>query len=472
MQKLNTPLPEDRSQAPKALPKPNPEAAGRWRAIFWALLAIILVGLLAWWFFLQPEKKGELREQAATAINDLVKDTPLAGAGDILKESPPPLPPAVVTPLTAEGTLAGRQVSGTLGSSVELPDDHAEPSIDHQNPGSSLPTASNSPSPSGESADQQAGNPEGANAAPSQNQSPMESANMDTSGVAESAAAEPLAGEAISAHGIQPGRQLEDGRIVFDQDPVSPPAEDSRVRPGYLADLANWLAARYTPGASGGHLGVSVQALNHYCGVTLAAKAEGGRAGLLRYVFQPSMIEGLYNMYADQFMEDLNLAAEKRAFTEQQNKSFHLAVAGRAVVMASALEGVLDIDNLSQSIAGIDSLAQNAVNLNADLANAVFELDELKGGAASEQQINALQMRVDGITARYRRAMDDYENARRSLAARIRRNAGTSLDQDTLLYMADWVERRLSQDPDGRGALQACARVFRDLARRCAEAGS
>lgn len=253
---------------------------------------------------------------------------------------------------------------------------------------------------------------------------------------------------------------------------VPPVTEDSRVRPGYVAELAAWLVSRYRPGPRGGTLAVSVQSLNQRCGVAQAGMAEGGRAGLLRYAFHPSMIQGLYALYVRRFLEDLDSAARRRGLDETQNRQFHLALAGRAVMLAGALEGVASVPDMSRRLAQVEQLAQNAVEINAQMASATFELDELRAADAPRQELAAGQLRVDGLSARYRRALDEQAGAQRALVAAIRKGGGQGMDDDSLFFVANWVERRLQGNPEAIASVRSAAGVLRDLARRCAEIGA
>lgn len=400
------------------MPKPTTGRGGAFKAALWALVALILLGALAWWLFSGPDKREALRGKAADTINELASGTPLQGIGDVLRESPPPLPPQITNPPTESGTLSGRQVTGTIASPIET---------------------GNSPASSG--AEQ------------------ASSRQLDLSTLGEDA-----------GNGAREGlASVQDpDKPVFSSEPIPPATEDSRVKPGYLADLANWLAARYRPGPNGGTLELSPRTLNNLCGVTLAGRSQGGRSGLLRYAFQASMLDGLYRLYIGQFMTDLNQAAAKRGFNTDENRDFHHAIAGRVTAYANAMDGILRIPDLGARLASIDSLGQKSVEENAQLAEAVFELDQLREQKASRTQIEATQMRVTGITARYRRAIEDQESAQRALAAQIRKEAGQGLDEDALLFMAAWVQRRLAEDPGATAALRASVGIMRDLAQRCA----
>lgn len=381
------------------LPEPKPEKAGRSGALFWACLALLVIGGAVWWLLQPDESRKNLREAAAEQINKHLADTPFAGMGNVLREAPPKPPQNVINPPTDPGTLSGRSISGTLASDVDLS------------------------GPAGEGG-----------------------------AILQGA----QSGDATVAPLVGAGEELQ------------PVLEDKQVPPAYLEALAVWLADRYQPAS--GRLGISAQTLNLYGATTLASRAKGGRSGLLRYAFQPSMLNGLYKLYIDRFMADLNGAAQKRGLTEEQNRQFHMALAGKAVLWAAGLEGVLALPNLKASMDKIDGLAQKAVDLNIQVTNTVFELDELREAKASRQQLDTVQMRVDGLVARYRRAMEEHSAAQRGLVEEIRKKAGQNLDGETLLFMASWVERRLAEDGGGTAALQNCVSLLRDLGRRLASA--
>ncbi|MDE6735351.1 MAG: hypothetical protein K2J64_07810 [Desulfovibrio sp.] len=392
----------------KALPEPEPGAGGRklWLVV---ALAVLLLALAAWWFSRDDDTRADLREKAASYVDSITEGTPLAGVGNILRTAPPPPPASVLNPPTDPGTLAGRNVQGTVAAPVDT------------------------------------GFPAGAGGA-------------DGSGGAAGAAGAPSEGTA-GAEGTLPGY-------------VPPVTEDSRVRSTFVAELANWLASRYKPGPRGGTLGVTVQALNQRAGVAQAGMVAGGRAGLLRYAFHPSMIHGLYNLYIGRFLQALDDAAQRRGLNEAQNRQFHLALAGRAVILAGALEGVAGVTDMKEQLAHVEQLAQNAVDINAQMAQAVFELDEKRAANAPRQELATGQLRVDGLAARYRRALDEQATAQRALVAAIRKGGGQGMDDDSLLFVAHWVERRLAGDPGAVASVRAAAGVLRDLGRRCAEIGA
>lgn len=382
------------------LPKPRPgKGAGR-KAGLLALVAVLAVGGAAFWLTRDPSTRDQWREQAAGVIDNATSGTPLAGVGDLLRDAPPPPPSAVTNPSTAPGTLAGRNVQGTVPAPVDT----------------SLP--------------------------PGQ------------SGLAGSGGAPDMAGQ----EAVQP---------------VAPKVTaDSKVRPDFVEDLAAYLVSRYKPGPRGGSLAVSVQSVNQRYGVKLAGQAEGGRAGLLRYAFHPTMLQSLYALYVDRFMAALDREAAAKALSPEQNREMHMALAGRFVMLAGALEGVASVPDLGKRIKGLEQISQNVVDINSQMTAAVFDLDQLRENRASQPEIATTQLRVDGLSARYRRALEERAAAQRALVAAIRKGGGQALDDDSLLFVAYWVDRRLREGPQALASVQSAAAVLRDLARRCAQAGA
>lgn len=382
------------------LPKPRPGRSGARKAGLLALAALLIVGGAAFWLTRDNDTREEWRDRAASVIDNATSGTPLAGAGDLLRDAPPPPPSSVVNPSTAPGTLAGRSVQGTVSSSVD----------------SSLPSGQ--------------------------------------SGLA------PVAG----LPGLEPGQAVAPKVMA-----------DSRVRPDFIEDLAVFLVSRYKPGPRGGSLSVSVQSVNQRYGskmTGLGDGGQGGRASLLRYAFHPTMLQSLYALYAERFLEAVNREASARGFNLEQNRQLHMALAGRFVMLAGALEGVAAVPDLDRRLKGVERISQTVVDINSQMTVAVFELDQLREDKASPSQISTAQLRVDGLSARYRRALEERGAAQRSLVAAVRQGGGQSLDEDSLLFLAQWVDRRLRQEKQALASVQSAAGILRDLARRCAQAGA
>ncbi len=247
---------------------------------------------------------------------------------------------------------------------------------------------------------------------------------------------------------------------------------DSKVQPGFVEDLAAYLVSRYKPGAGGGSLAASVQSVNQRYGTKMTGLAGGGRDALLRYAFHPTMLQNLYALYVERFMAALGREAFARGLTPEQTRQMFMLLAGRFVMVAGGLEGVAAVPDLSKRLKGLEQLAQAAVDISSQMNVAVFDLDQLREDKAPASRISAVQLRVDGLSARYRRALEERATAQRALVAAIRKGGGHALDEDSLLFLAHWVERRLRHDPQALASVQSAAGILRDLSRRCAQAGA
>ena len=121
--------------------------------------------------------------------------------------------------------------------------------------------------------------------------------------------------QAASGQSGTPGASGVPGPVGAGQASLPKVTEDSRVRPQFVEDLAAYLVSRFRPGQSGGELRVSVQDLNQRYGVRLPGPEEQGKAGreaILRYAFHPAMLQGLYGLYVERFLESLERGRRPR----------------------------------------------------------------------------------------------------------------------------------------------------------------
>ena len=269
---------------------------------------------------------------------------------------------------------------------------------------------------------------------------------------------------------IPPGQAAQPGVVQMPQKVT----EDSHVRLEVIEDMAAFVVSRFKPGPQTGTLNVSVQALNQRYGAKLAGTSDGkgGRDAMLRYAFHPTMLRSLYSLYADRFLDAVNTDAASKGFTPDQIRQLHMAMAGRCVLLAGALEGVASVPNLVARLREEEKASQVVVDINAQMAEAVFAVDQLRENNAADSQVSTAQLRVDGLSARYRRALEDRAALQRTLVAAIRQGGGQAMDDDSLLFVAQWVDRRLRTDPQALASVQAAAGILRDLARRSAQAGT
>ena len=255
--------------------------------------------------------------------------------------------------------------------------------------------------------------------------------------------------------------------------------EDSAVRLLFVEDLAQWLVARYTPakGPTWGISGLNLRYGGQMPGLnTQGSDKVAGRAWLLRYAFNPAMLSALYNLYADRFVEELAQAASEpqrgQALTPEQTDAMFTAYAGRFAAMGGALQGIAAITDFPARMAGVAKLSQQSVGIHSQIAEAVFALDQARE-AGNATKVETAQLRINGLNAQYQKVNNDRNMAQLALINAIRQGgpAARGLDDDTIMYMASWVERRGAQADTAQTVLTA-ANLLDNMAGRLRKAAS
>ena len=76
------------------------------------------------------------------------------------------------------------------------------------------------------------------------------------------------------------------------------------------------------------------------------------------------MVQGLYSLYVDRFLEAIAREARARDFNAEQMHQLEMALAGRFVMLAGALEGVAATPDLDARLRQVDAAARNPVEIN------------------------------------------------------------------------------------------------------------
>ncbi|MDE7064960.1 MAG: hypothetical protein K2O70_05740 [Desulfovibrionaceae bacterium] len=291
-----------------------------------------------------------------------------------------------------------------------------------------------------------------------------------------------LAGQVIQSAVPTPAEPGAEGEIDPDAVPIAAKVEeDSVVRPQFVDDLAAWMVSRYQPGKGGGSSGVGVQSANLRYGGALkgfgiSGDIPAGREALLRYAFTPTMLEALYELYADRFVEHLGTAAatpqQGKMLTPSQIDDMYRLYAARLALLAGVLDGVAAVPDLSQKLEAMEKSAQRALDIHTRVTEAVFTLDQARENG-SRTRIEAAQLRVDGLNAQYQRAINERTVAQQALTSAVRsRGAVREADDDTILFVAGWAGRRQAKHPHTQATLRKGAQLLRDLSGRLQRAGS
>lgn len=269
--------------------------------------------------------------------------------------------------------------------------------------------------------------------------------------------------------------------------PETPPVppqlrSDDRVTPVFVTDLARFFVAQHGTKGGDGPLPLSVQQLNQHYGSRLTGLAAGGadaqarRAALLRYAFHPAMLRALYDIYADRFLDSVIKEAMHPArgqgLSEAQTRRLCLSIGGRLVLLAGALDGVRKTPDIRALLTAVDTRAQEAQTAMERMQGEMLRVDDLQAQGGDAVAVARARIVVDKEAAAYRSALQGRDEARRAIASAVRRAGGQGLDDATLIYLAEWVDRRLRADAGAGETVGVAAQLLRDLGRRFAQAGT
>ena len=251
------------------------------------------------------------------------------------------------------------------------------------------------------------------------------------------------------------------------------PREDTRVHPLFVQDLASYIVSRYKPlSDSKGTVSISVQDLNQRYAKTpvgLDAKADAsGREALLRYCFTPSMIQGLYTIYSDSFLKAVADAASEKKLEAREQSALFQALGARCLILASGLEAVAGMPDLGRRLTELDQAEQACVLSNRQLLDARFDLEQARDTGAGQQEIASAKETVQAAQRALQDAARHKIRTQELFIAALRSRSGTSLNEDSLLYLARWVGRRLKENNEALQGALASSEMLKALARRCA----
>jgi hypothetical protein len=256
--------------------------------------------------------------------------------------------------------------------------------------------------------------------------------------------------------------------------------EDSVIRPDFVLDLANWLVARYKPTPQGGRgqINAGIQAANMRYGMNMRGMERQSkdpataRARILRYAFNPAMLEALYGIYAERLVDDVARAAlapdKGKALSEAQLDDLYKSYAAFFADLARVAGGIAATPDLKERIDAVNRGNQRIIALHRQITENVFALDEARE-KKDDASIPGIQARIENLNERYRASLQEQSNIRAALVSAIRNNGRgptQRLDDDSVLFLALWVERRMDKQADALDAVRKGSALLTDLSRR------
>ena len=260
---------------------------------------------------------------------------------------------------------------------------------------------------------------------------------------------------------VQPGGAEVRGPVAPGEQ-VPPDAgrkDDQVVRIAFIDDLASWLVSHYVPAATpgrSGRLSASLQGANLRYGMGMTGLAwigddlPAGRTAALNHLFTPGMLDAIYRLYVDRFMEAVNRSAATplpsgEALSPAQRSEFFKLYARQFRGVAGALQALASMPDFNRQMENLSAAAQRVVDTNA-------QYSELRQQMAAKRQ-------------QYQQAVIAREQAKSAFVQALKRTPEARyLDDDALLFIASWIDRRTHNNPEKLTAAGQAANLFRDLA--------
>lgn len=399
-----------------------------------AALILAAAGVGAWFFFSGDDAR-QLADAARRQIEGVPAPAPGQGGENLAVQSM--TPPTTETPAGADTPPA----SGASGMVVEPPKDFVPPE----------PPPVTGPQSSASSAEARLDKAMSQSSAGSLALSSEQKKGLPASGGALSDAAAP---ESV-------GRN-----------------EDSVVGMGFVRGMARWLVASYQPSAGGrGSTAASLAGANIRFGSSLEGLRHvgddpvRGRESVLAYAYTPGMLDALYRMYADRFIIAMTQAAAEKSgdrppLSPAQTADMFSVYAGQFRLVSASLRGAAALPDLHERILSLHKAGDGVVKANGTFADALFAFEEARD-AGKKAEAEKLRLRMQDASHGTEKAIQTRARERRDLADAIKRNAGgRTLNEDALVYLAEWIDRRGDHAGSAEATVMA-ASVFDKLADQC-----
>lgn len=246
---------------------------------------------------------------------------------------------------------------------------------------------------------------------------------------------------------------------------------DSVVTTLFVRDLAQWLVNSYQLGKGNApgrtsvtFVGANLRYGNSLTGLRFPGKDPvAGRKSVLDYVYSSGMMEGLFRLYGDLFLDEMAVAVanRKQPLTHLQAADLYNLYAGLFRQGEGALRGIARLPDLSGQLRQLHSASQRVISANSQFAEALFLFEEARD-AGNKAEAERYQQHVVANSHKVESTIQERAVARRALADAIKSNAGgRTPGEDSLIYLAEWVDRR---GPSKSAATATAADIMRRLA--------
>lgn len=219
-------------------------------------------------------------------------------------------------------------------------------------------------------------------------------------------------------------------------------------------DVVNgyWPQGTHVLAVSSGAITTNFALLNTRYGMAMNGKyatsggSGNGRQRILDYVLMPSMVEGLYRLYAERFIRLVNHEAKARLYM-RQGAAQHLENAELGEMYGLYARSLRNHAGCVRAFMSSPEIRYNTEKFilaehEANSAYMEYQEQSLDGGAGSPE--------LHKSEHQYRMKVAQRESARQSLSASFRRFTDTrNMDTNDLVFLAKWLNRRSVAHSEG-----------------------
>jgi hypothetical protein len=274
----------------------------------------------------------------------------------------------------------------------------------------------------------------------------------------------------------------------------SQPSGLTNISGAFFDDLASQIVAGYHPPKSEfnpqaqGRLQLHFSSLNRRYGMDLVGLDHQspsliqGRREIFRNLLQPEALETIWALFVPVFEQALDEAllagrwsfpaqggsSEERGLTIKEQQEFYGVLSGSAATLAQAVQGYADHPDAPALVARWFQAQTNAYAAHSRYQVAETELLTAQEEAPDDQvRILAERLERDAAAQGIMQAIAAREQARRELLEIFATGRSRpDLSESELVYLAEWLSRRIHDHPERTQALRLMADKFRELALR------
>lgn len=240
--------------------------------------------------------------------------------------------------------------------------------------------------------------------------------------------------------------------------------EDTVVQPKFITDLSHLLVNAYHP--KGSHpaakneskLLLDAKVINVHYGIEMTGLSWSGddlavgRRSVMQYALRPTMINALYALYKERFIETINADIDEatrnfdgaeRILSPEERATFYKLTAKQLRATAGVIKSCAKVNSAMADVAVWLQAERDVLTANQKFQSALHDYQVSKDMNATPSVTDAAESKMKAQGEAYEKAIRDREAYKASLAKMIRNYKWTkNQDDETNLYIASWVFRR------------------------------